>query len=284
MCPPGYPCVERSYTLQVYYPASVNTGGVAVNGASLARPITPYPVVVFAEGFNVMPATYLTLLSAWVEAGYVVASPIFPLTSSAGLAHYGVDLNNVGLADRYEDDLENQPGDLSAAITEMTTLGGSPSSLLNGEINASDVAVAGQSDGADATLALAANTCCVDSRIKAALVLSGAEFPGFQGPYFTTPAIPMLVTQGSADTVNPPSLSNQIYAAAPAPKAYLTLIGADHLAPYTGVDPYESVVAKVTIDFLNGFLKASPISLDQMTADGTVGGVAQIDTDLGSSG
>ncbi len=284
MCPPGFPCAERTYTLQVYYPSTTVTGGTPVASAPLARPINPYPVIVFGEGFNVMPATYLPLLTAWVSAGYVVASPIFPLTSAEGLAHYGVNLNNVELADHYEDDLTNEPGDLSAAITEMATLASTSTSPLSGEIDPNDVAVAGQSDGADAALALAANTCCVDSRVKAALVLSGAEFPGYQGQYFSTPAIPLLVTQGSADTVNAPYLSSQIYSLAPAPKAYLTLIGADHLAPYTALDPYESVVAKVTTDFLNGYLKGSQTSLGQMTADGTVSGVAQLVSDLSSSG
>ena len=140
----------------------------------------------------------------------------------------------------------------------------------------SEIAAAGQSDGGDATLALSYNSCCVDSSLKAALVLSGAEYPGFPNTYFTTPAIPMLVTQGSADTINPPQLSSAIYAAAPSPKYFLNLIGATHLEPYTAYNAYEQTVAAVSVDFFNAYLKGETQALSAMSSAGNLQGTAQL--------
>jgi len=42
----------------------------------------PYPVIVFAHGFDVTP-TPIVVARVWVEAGYVVVAPFFPDTSLA---------------------------------------------------------------------------------------------------------------------------------------------------------------------------------------------------------
>ncbi len=44
-------------------------------------------------------------------------------------------------------------------------------------------------------------------------MLSGAKWPPMPGRYFPGGAPPMLFTQGSADTINPPSASLQLYRA-----------------------------------------------------------------------
>ena len=75
------------------------------------------------------------------------------------------------------------------------------------------VGAAGQSDGGDTVAALAASTCCTDRRLKAVAVLSGAEWPPMPGRYFPGRAPPMLFTQGTADTINPPWMSLQLYRA-----------------------------------------------------------------------
>lgn len=278
MCPPGYACVPRSLTLDIYYPSTVSSTVPVLDG-NLAYPQNgQYPLVVFGIGFDMMPANYLPLITAWVNAGYVVAAPIFPLTSASGLSHYGVDLTNSSLADRYEDDLVNEPGDMAASISAVAGLDASKSSLLYNSVNTSDVAAAGQSDGGDATLALTYNKCCEYTPIKAAMVFSGAEFPGFNGAYFASSPTPMLVTQGSADTVNLPSSSQTIYTSAPPPKYYLNLVGADHLQPYTAYNAYEQAVAAVSIDFLNGYLKGQNQALAAMSSSGNVAGTAQFNS------
>ncbi len=279
MCPPGFGCSTRTYTLEIFYPSQMNSSAPVLNAPLLkANSSQGYPLIVFGIGFDTMPAQYYPLITAWVNAGYVVAAPVFPLTSSAGLQHYGVNLNDTALADEYEDDLANEPGDMAAAISYVGELNASSSSFLFHGINMSEVAAAGQSDGADATLALAYNSCCTYSPLKAALVLSGAEYPGFPNAYFSTPALPMLVTQGSADTINPPQDSSTIYAAAPSPKYFLNLLGATHLEPYTAYNPYEEAVVSVSVDFLNAYLKGDTQALSAMASAGNVQGTAQLTT------
>ena len=65
----------------------------------------------------------------------------------------------------------------------------------------------------------------------------------------------MLFTQGSADTINPPWTSMQLYEADQArARYYLDLLGADHLTPYTGANPVERLVARVTLAFFNRYV------------------------------
>ena len=55
------------------------------------------------------------------------------------------------------------------------------------------------------------------------------------GRYFPGGQPPMLFTQGSADTINPPWMSLRLYRAdAGSARYYLDLFGASHLSPYEG--------------------------------------------------
>ncbi len=76
-------------------------------GAVPARAAGPYPLIVFAHGFNVTPATYSDLLADWARAGYVVAAPVFPLENAD--APGGPD----------ESDLVNEPADMSFVVTKL---------------------------------------------------------------------------------------------------------------------------------------------------------------------
>lgn len=209
----------------------------------------PWPLVVFAHGFAVTPGIYARLLTAWTLAGYAVAAPLFPL----GNAHApgGPD----------ESDIVNQPGDLSFVISQLLAASASRTSALHGIIDASRIAVAGQSDGGETAFAVAYDPHYRDSRIDAAVVLSGSQLPGVA---FRFPAnrVPLLATQGTADTINPPSLTSAFYDAAPRPKFLLTLHGAGHLPPYTTEEPQLGVVERITTAFLNHYLKRD--SLDQL--------------------
>ena len=65
----------------------------------------------------------------------------------------------------------------------------------------------------------------------------------------------MLFVQGSADTINPPWTSMELYEADRArTRYYLDLLGADHLTPYTGANPVEQLVARVTLAFFNRYV------------------------------
>jgi hypothetical protein len=150
---------------------------------------------------------------------------------------------------------------------------------LSNLVQRSEVAVAGQSDGGDVSLASSVNTCCRDSRIKAALILSGAEYSVFGGSYFKAGNPPMLVTQGDHDSAllgNAPVCSTNLYNAASAPKYYLDLHGATHLPPYTQHNGWETVVARVSVDFLNAYLRHLKGDIAAMLHAGRLPGVATI--------
>jgi hypothetical protein len=87
----------------------------------------------------------------------------------------------------------------------------------------------------------------------------------------------MLFTQGSADTINPPWASLQLYRADRAGASYyLDLFGASHLIPYEGTNPVERLTARVTLAFFDRYVLGQPDALETMTRDGNVAGAAAL--------
>jgi predicted dienelactone hydrolase len=232
-------------------------------------PVGPgtFPLIVFGHGFAVTPTIYAPLLDAWARAGYVVAAPIFPLGNA----------NAPGGPD--ENDLVNQPRDMSFVITRLLALSGAGHGPLDGLIDPNRIAVSGQSDGGNTALTAAYDSQFRDRRIRAAAILSGMEIPGVGGYDFPAPNPPLLATQGLADTINPPSYTYAFFNLAPAPKYLLTLPGAAHLGPYTGEEPQLRIVERVTIDFFDAYLKKIPGALNRMRTAGNVAGVADLQAD-----
>jgi dienelactone hydrolase len=253
---------ERSVLTLIRYPVRRGSSGSWPAGG-------PFPLIMFAPGFMQCSSTYEDLLRAWVSAGYVVASVDFPRTDCV-----------VGSA-AYEPDLVNQPGDVSYVLTQLLALNIQPHSFLSGRLNPHEVAATGQSDGGDTVAALGGNTCCQDHRLKAVAVLSGAEWPPMPGPYFAGQAPPMLFVQGNADTINPPGTSVQLYRADRAsPRYYLDLYGADHMVPYTGDNPVERLVARITLAFFGRYVLGHASALTAMRQDARdSGGLAALGSD-----
>jgi predicted dienelactone hydrolase len=264
---PGRPPEPRTLVTVIRYPAQGPRSGVDLRNAPPARADGPFPLVIFGHGFAVTPAPYARLLRAWARAGYVVAAPIFPLENAH--APGGPD----------ESDLLNQPRDMSFVITQMLALDNTPSSSFGGLISPDEIAVAGHSDGAETALAVAYDSHYLDRRVRAAVIMSGAEIPGIGGYDFPAPSPPLLATQGTADTSNEPKFTYQFFDAAPQPKFLLSLLGARHLPPYTTEEPQLGIVERVTIDFFNEYLKDGAGSLNRMVAAGDVRGVAAIQAD-----
>jgi len=228
----------------------------------------PFPLIVFAPGFLKCAGSYADLLRSWASAGYVVAAVNFPRTN----CHLG--------SAAYEPDLVNQPADVSYLLSRLLGLDAQPGNVLSGLLNRDEIAAAGQSDGGDTVAVLVANGCCIDHRLKTAVVLSGAEWPPMPGRYFADGAgqtPPMIFVQGSADTINPPWTSLQLYQADTAPaRYYLDLFGASHMGPYTGTNPAEQLVARVTLAFFDRYLLGQAGALATMTRDGNVSGAAAL--------
>lgn len=244
---------SRQMPTTVWYPATSVSGRRGTHGQ--------FPLLVFSQGFNQQVAAYSPLLESWASAGFVVAGPTYPDTDPT-------------VATR--EDLVNHPADLRSVLTALITASDQPGSALSGLIDANEIGLVGQSDGGNVSLAVADNTCCRYPGIGALAVLSGAEYAGFGGRYFGTTSPPLLVVQGSADTVNPPPCSAQLYDAAPTPKYYLDLIGAGHLPPYETPGGDDVVVAEVTTDFFEAELAGKSAGLVAMTAAGNVAGSATL--------
>lgn len=250
---------ERSLVTVIDYPVGQGSGSQLAPG--------PFPLLMFAPGFLQCASTYEDLLHAWASAGYVVVSVNFPRTSCA-----------TGPA-AYEPDLVNQPADVSWVLGRLLALNAAPGDFFSGRLDPRRVAAAGQSDGGDTVAALAASTCCRDHQLTAVAVLSGAEWPPMPGTYFTGGAPPMLFAQGSADTINPPWASLQLYRADTAgARYYLDLFGASHMVPYSGDNPVERLVARVTVAFFDRYVLGEASALTTMTRAAASGGIAALDS------
>jgi dienelactone hydrolase len=262
------PDEARILPTTVWYPETSSATPAPGTGADAA---SSFPLIVFAHGFDLFPSTYARLLHAWARAGYVVAAPVFPRTNP----HAGGGLD--------EADVVNQPGDVGFVISRLIERSTASSGALSGLIDPSAIAVAGHSDGGETALAAAYDTCCRDRRIDAAIVLAGAQLPIEGGRYLRAHGPPLLAAQGTADTINDPSKTRALYDGAPTPKYLLWLHGADHLGPFTTVAPFEPVVRRLTIEFLDRYLRGidTPIRVPRaartagvatLRVDGSAGG------------
>ena len=236
--------VQRSFDVVVRYP-------VGLPG--------PFPLIVFGHGYNVTPAPYSILLDTWARAGYVVAAPIFPLENA----------NAPGGPN--ENDLPNQPGDMSLVIDSFLRPDSSQLARVADMVDTRSIAVAGQSDGGDTALAAAYDPRDRNPLIRAAIILSGAEDP-FAHP-FAMPAggPPLLAIQGTADTINPPDQTYAFFQGASAPKFLLKLIGAEHQPPYTQPGPELTEVEHMTLAFLNHYFKGRSRAFPRYVAAGSAG-------------
>lgn len=262
----------RTFTTYVRYPAEAEaqaqTPATDSPGAAPAAPLRsagPFPLVVFSGGFAVSPEEYAHLLDAWAAAGFVVADPVYPSTSPSP----GQPLD--------EGDIVHHPADLSAVITALIGAaqgaGTGSDRTLAGMVDTGEIAAVGHSDGGNVTLAAAADSCCRDPRIRAVAILSGAEDALFGGTYFAgIPAVPLLAVQGTADEINPPGCSVELYDQAPGPKYFLSLAGQSHQGPYLQTGTAQDTVQQVVVDFLAGTLEGSGPALAAVTRDGNVPG------------
>ncbi len=212
-----------------------------------------WPLVVFAHGFQVGPQPYATLLAAWAAHGYVVAAPEFPLTDGA-IAGANLD----------EGDIGSQPGDVRF-VTDFLV---SPDSPLVARIDSARVAVAGHSDGAETALAASvADLPPGEPRYRAVIVMSVQPLAG-TGP---TGNPPILVTQGDADTINPPTYGYQTWQQARSPRYLLVLHGGGHLPPLEAGSAWLPGIEAETEAFLDAYV----------AGDGTV---ARVDAAAGGAG
>jgi dienelactone hydrolase len=252
----------RTLLTQIYYPASGPAAGRPQPNAAAHKTGAPFPLIVFAHGSGVgSPVRYELLYRAWV-AGYVVAAPSFPVSSTP--------VEGGGR------DVVNQPGDVSFVISELLRLRADPSSPYAGLVDPNRIAVGGHSLGAVTALATAYNRCCTDIRVKATMVFAGAVWDIFEGAWFDGARTPLLVVQGTDDRQIRLADAEQTFAAASPPKAMVTVVGGDHGKPFAGGPaaetdrltgiPNEDTRATLvaTLRFLDRYLNGRSGALDEM--------------------
>jgi fermentation-respiration switch protein FrsA (DUF1100 family) len=226
-----------------------------------------FPLVVYSHGFGATAVSAMPTLQSLASHGYVVAAPDFPL-STTGLPG-GLDLF----------DFVAQPGDVSFVITQMLTLDRRSGSPVYREIDAHRIGVAGHSLGAVTTLAVSYNSCCRDTRIGAAVEMDGElNVPigpqgNFAGTYFKGHNPPLLVVNGTKDTIGPYAVSQAIFAKAPTPKYFLSLIGAPHEG--FAMEPWAPVVNDTIAAFFDRYL-GTGAKVTQITRAGNKSGITTI--------
>ena len=257
------PGPRGALTTIVRYPAVGPPRRADVRDARPQRAAGPFPLIVFGHGFAVTPAPYAALLRAWARAGYVVAAPVFPLENAH--APGGPD----------ESDLVNQPRDMSVVISRMLSASRARRVLLRPSRPPRDRGerpVRRRRDGARGRVRPDLHR---PARARRGDPLR-REDPGRRRLRFPAPSPPLLATQGTADTINPPRFTFAFFDLAPRPKYLLAMFGAPHLGPYTDEQPQLGVVERVTIAFFDRYLKRARQALVRITRAGDVPGVSHL--------
>jgi fermentation-respiration switch protein FrsA (DUF1100 family) len=165
---------------------------------------------------------------------------------------------------------------MSFVISSLIALDDSGGNPFSGLIDPTGIAVAGHSDGGETALAVAYSRRYRDRRVDAAVILSGAEISGVGGYSFTSGSPPLLAAQGTADTSNEPRFTNAFVKRARRPKFLLSLLGAGHLGPYTSQQPQLTIVERVTVAFLDRYLKLETDAVGLLVSSGRVTGASAL--------
>ena len=203
--------------------------------------VGPLPLIVVAHGLDGDPSALAPLLDAWARRGYVVAAPRLPTTEK----------DDEGSSTRQES--IEQARDLSFVISRLveTSAHGRGGELSN-SIDPLRIGSAGMSLGGLAVYGLISNTCCRDSRVRAA-VLMAAVRRQFPDDHYGPNRAPVFLVQGDKDGGYHNSVD--AYPELVAPKWFVTLHGSGHASPFeVPPGPEAPLVAVTTGDFWDRYL------------------------------
>jgi dienelactone hydrolase len=218
----------------------------------------PFPLIVLAHGQTGHPNKFSQLTTAWASAGFVVAAPVFPLTSNQ------TTFETVG-------DYVNQPADISFVIDQILARSDDHDGPLARRVDDKHIGVAGLSLGGATVYGFVFDNCCRDERVDAGLVMAGILLP-YDGPYEISP-VPLLIIHGNGDP-----RGRGPYGMASPPKYLMTLERPTHSPPFEDTpDPTDAVVVTVTVDFWHAYLYEQPGALDVLSTDAMVPGLATLE-------
>jgi dienelactone hydrolase len=199
------------------------------------------PLIVLAHGNDGHPRKFLELISAWAEAGYVVAAPAFPLTNDTTPGG-----SNPG-------DVANQPADMTFVIDEVLKMARNRKSPIFRLVDKRRIGAAGLSLGGGTVYGLVYHSCCIDERVDAALLMAAVRLD-FQGGTADWRRIPALLMHGDADPLY--GISENTYPLLAPPKWFVTLHASTHAAPFEDSDdPADDAVGPISVAFWDRYLK-----------------------------
>ena len=204
----------------------------------------PYPLVLFAHGYDVTPDFYAPLLERWAAAGYVVAAPVFPILSGSdgGASHV---------------DYEKTFGDASFVITQVLGLGaGRPARAGSSTAIASPPPATPTARSSSFGLGFLA--CCRDPRVKAVISMAG-DLANANNPSVRDTGTPILHIMETNDEYDPYPHSIQWDRENLTAPRWMVSLRSSHVPPYTQPgDPAFELVSTITVAFLDGTLKGPP--------------------------
>ncbi|TDC21809.1 alpha/beta hydrolase [Streptomyces sp. 8K308] len=194
----------RSLFTKVFYPATGTPGGAPVPNAPVAAGV--FPVVEFSHGMGCNSDCYSSQTHGLAAAGFVCPAPSFS------------DNTNIGSVYRGE-----WSRDVSEVITRTLALNGASGDPLAGHIDTgAGVGVSGHSMGGMTTHGLV--TAWPDDRIAAAVPIACVDMGNPTGQVTAN----VLFIHGDRDPTCDYNSARRAYEELPAPKAFLTHVGADH--------------------------------------------------------
>jgi poly(3-hydroxybutyrate) depolymerase len=229
---------SRSLPTTVYLPAAASR---------------PWPLLVFAHGFNSDPSQYDVLLRSWAAAGYVVAAPASP----------GIDPQFGPVS---TSSLPEQAGDISATITAVLT------GAAGVNVDADRIAVAGHSDGGSTAARMALGQQARDDRVQAYMVLSGAT--DIPDTYGATNTVPLFAAVGTDDEYGDYPATRAVYDTAAPPKVFVSIDGGRHLDPYLEDSTRGNALRAATVDFLDASLHIRGLAWDALRSDANSDGLS----------
>jgi dienelactone hydrolase len=249
---------DRPLRTVVWYPAA---GIVGSDPTSQPVAAGTFPLVLFSHGLTSSPEAYQGLARRLATAGFIVAAPAYPYTSSGSSSYNPADVIN-------------QPADASAVITSVLALATTPADLFAGRVDPARVAAVGHSGGAYTTVGMMAGAR--DYRLRSAIVLAG----GSLGGQFRDPAVPMLFVHGELDQVVSYSSAHAVYAHVPWPKAFLTVTNGDHGSYLYAPTTAAFAVARTVLEFLRWTLYADAAALARIPGAAAVAGATSFESTL----
>jgi dienelactone hydrolase len=243
---------SRTLPTQFWYPAQGATGGPPGADAVPDRGHGPYPMVLFAHGYDVTPDFYAPLLERWAAAGYVVVAPTFPILSGTpgGASHV---------------DYEQTFADGSFVITQVLGLGSEDP--MAGLVDPARIAAAGHSDGEVISFGLGFLQCCRDPRVKSVIAMAG-DLSNANNPHVRDTGTPILHIMETNDEYDPYPHSIEWDRENLTPPRWMVSLNSSHVPPYTQPgDPAFELVSRITTAYLDGTLKGHPERLDAVSGE-----------------